>query len=820
MKPFRLAFALLLASVAFDHSSFAAEQRVLVAEGGKTEFQIVLPAEPTEVDRYAAAQLAFYLELSTGAKFPLIESKAHNAGGGPAIFLGWNEDGSPAKSAGREYAAVSDHGNIYLSGAGMHGNLYAVVDFLEHAIKWRWFSIFEAPVFEKRDPLVLAPFRRRHTPSFAACRVDFQRSMDFPYLHGANLGFSPSVARFAARGVDVSGLRQFVSAEREVTQGIGGGHSLFSFVPPDVTAVGADSFPWLRKKDYFKTNPEFFSMNANGVRVPNLQLNFGNPELRKELTQNVLELIKREGEDIVVDIGAMDVPGRFCHSPESSALEDKYQTPAGPLVDYLIELCGVLREKHPEVRVKTNAYRRAQTQKPPVLSKGQKLPANLIVEFAPVEDNYFADWTSKDPLIQETVAHFKGWAALTAEGNLRAWIYPNPYGSGYGMPVGNISRTVRNIKLLHQWGARGITVDLIGIQQRSGFAELHYYLSLRLAMDVEGDVDAWIQEFTDSMYGSSAPGFRKYLDELNRERERLDPLPSRATIASRDLNEETFPYLTPENVHRWQGYFAEMEKVLPEKERAARINVRLARRELDFATLWKWFDLQKAYPHAYRDHAAVVARIREANSSSPEPLPAWFAYDVNRAWKIRPVRTGLLEDLNVAILAGRNVKPYPKELQGIPPGRIHAFLPSRTGGQDEDSFFELDADASTGLALVVDAATLPHRVQHWGGTNVSNLATLDRAGLVPGQYQLHDLGEMTIGESSAIALSPSGNSRLEIGQRLYEPGAENRWKAYISMKFDGPLYGGAGEKNRLLVDRIYLVQLGLDQFDPARQKRE
>jgi hypothetical protein len=28
---------LLLASAAFDHSSFAAEQRVLVAEGGKTE---------------------------------------------------------------------------------------------------------------------------------------------------------------------------------------------------------------------------------------------------------------------------------------------------------------------------------------------------------------------------------------------------------------------------------------------------------------------------------------------------------------------------------------------------------------------------------------------------------------------------------------------------------------------------------------------------------------------------------------------------------------------------------------------------------------
>src|SRR5690606_3563337 len=143
-------------------------------------------------------------------------------------------------------------------------------------------------------------------------------------------------------------------------------HSSFSFIPPAPDAKYIEDFPWLKHKNYFETNPEFFSMNKEGVRVPDRQLNFGNPELRKELTKNILKFIEVEGDDIMVNVTAMDTPGRFCYSPESVKLEEKYQTHAGPIIDYVIELCAVLKEKYPRVKVITSAYRREQTQKPPV----------------------------------------------------------------------------------------------------------------------------------------------------------------------------------------------------------------------------------------------------------------------------------------------------------------------------------------------------------------------------------------------------------------------------------------------------------------------
>ncbi len=808
--------------------SAAPEAPSVLAQGNITAYQIVLPEEPTAVDRYAAEQLELYLRLSTGATFPVVESTDFEPESGPGIFLGVSPQvkralgGNPVGGLKtRSYVSKLSGGNVYLYGAGLHGNLYAVVDFLEHALEWRWFSAYESPVFSRQTTLAIDPYEHHRTPSFDTVRVHLQKGMDFPYLHGANLTFTSTLKRFAARGGNVKNLQHFVSEDVEV-EALGGmgSHTLFAFVPPAPDNRYAKTFDWLEKKNYFETNPEFFSMNASGVRVPDLQLNFGNPELRKTFTANVLKLIKHEGEDITIDIGAMDVPGSFCHSPESMALEKNYGSPTGPLIDYLIELCGVLNEKHPGVRVKTLAYRRAQTQRPPILPPGKRLPDNLIIEFAPVEDNYFGDWTHPDERIQETYNHLKEWGKITADGNLRAWIYPNPWGSGYGMPVGNLQRTINNMRLMNEAGVSGIVVDLIGVNERSGLSELHNYLIMKLAMNVSGDTEKLVEEFTDAMYGKAAPVFRKYLGELEKARVTLDPLPKGVTIASRNLDEQTFPYITPANLHRWQGYFDDMEKLLPAEEKRERTNVRLARRELDFATLWRWFDLQDSYPTSYKDHNTVVERIRWANSATPEPVPEWFSYDVNRTWNSRPVRTGLIEDLNNVVLAGRHIKPFPEPLRNIPAGRIQAFLPKHSGGADEDSHFTLDADASTGLALIVDKPTLPHKIEATQDIASKRARLiLDRDDIVPGQYQLHELGEITLGEDSVIALSPSWLSKLEVGQRLYEPGAGNRWKVYVSMKFEGSLYGGGEKEDRLLVDRIFLVQVGLDQFDPAHEKR-
>jgi hypothetical protein len=49
--------------------------------------------------------------------------------------------------------------------------------------------------------------------------------------------------------------------------------------------------------------------------------------------------------------------------------------------------------------------------------------------------------------------------------------------------------------------------------------------------------------------------------------------------------------------------------------------------------------------------------------------------------------------------------------------------------------------------------------------------------------------------------------RLEqLGERLHEPGTPNLWEAWVSLKFDGPTYGGTAAEDQVLCDRIIVVK--------------
>ena len=56
-----------------------------------------------------------------------------------------------------------------------------------------------------------------------------------------------------------------------------------------------------------------------------------------------------------------------------------------------------------------------------------------------------------------------------------------------------------------------------------------------------------------------------------------------------------------------------------------------------------------------------------------------------------------------------------------------------------------------------------------------------------------------------IFLGQSWLTHLDLGRVLHDENATNRWEAYVSVKFDGPAYGGDAAENQVLVDRIVLV---------------
>ena len=787
--------ALLLALPAALHAA-----DLHLAVDGTTTYQIAQPAKPTAVDAYAVRTLADYLQQVTGATLPVTDPE-QAAEGKPAIFVGLSpaalerlgQDPLPGLKP-QEHVARSIGRNVFLYGEGVHGNLHAVMEFLENSLGWRWYSVFEQPVVPSKPTVTLAPFNRRRGFSFMSREVGLRHGLDFYYQNGLNMGFTRKVESAHRRyNADIPpGIVSFIPNYKFV-------HSSFAYIPPSPDSHYAKTFDWLERKNYFETNPEFFSMNAAGQRVQTMQLCFGNPKLRQELTRNVLKHISLTSEKCIVTIDAADAPGTFCHCPACTALEEKYGGTGGPMYDYLFELCSLLQTRHPKAMVKTLAYRRSQTQKPPVLPAGARLPENLIISFAPIEDSYFADWTHPDPRLQETYADLVAWSRITT--HLWAWLYPNPWGTGAVMPVGNVERVILNMQLMHKAGVTGIFTDHNGFNERAGWSELQSYLLYKLMQDVTCDTDAVLREFTDHHYGAAGALVRTYLAELEQGRKAMTVLPPGTTYRSSNYDERTFPYLTEANIHRWQIGFDQMEAQVAQ-DPAPLLNVRLLRRELDFATLWKWFDLVQAYPEHFTDYTTYEQRIIAVSQAK---APAGM--------KARPLGKDTLSDFTAVIQGGGKEKPLPPAFDGIDRAQVRTFVPknySRQAGQR----CVADADAAFGYAATVHKPDLPFQLgfYQWHtrhpptGTHGPRLS-LDRDGIRPGVYQLHRLGTVTVTPDSWIWFSAqSWGTHAQLGERAYEPGAENLWEAYVSLKFDGPTYGGTADEDQVLCDRIILVR--------------
>ncbi len=84
---------------------------------------------------------------------------------------------------------------------------------------------------------------------------------------------------------------------------------------------------------------------------------------------------------------------------------------------------------------------------------------------------------------------------------------------------------------------------------------------------------------------------------------------------------------------------------------------------------------------------------------------------------------------------------------------------------------------------------------------------LERKDIVAGKYRLYRLGTITITPDSWVWFSArSWATHQQLGERLHEPGTPNLWEAWVSLKFDGPTYGGTAAEDQVLCDRIIVVK--------------
>ncbi len=775
-----------------------------IAQNGTTTYRIVKPNQPTSVDDYAVKVLTNALHEITGVAFSVVTPEAY-VSGTPAIFVGLSvpslkQIGSDPLSAlqDEEHIVRSIGQDLFLFGQGARGNLYAVMEFLENSLGWRWYSMFSDPVMPSRKTLTLEPFNRKRGFSFGYREDAPYFNENFYYQQGVNLTYRWKQSHSDWEQIQERGIMSALRGR----DGIAGAHTIHCFIPPKPDTHQWEPYVWITKKDYFETNPEFFTMTESGVRTPGRQLCFSNRALRDELTRRVLGQIEREEEQTLITVGAMDTGGAFCHCPECKKLEQKYDAPGGPYFDYLLELSAFLKEKHPEVLLKGVAYRRDQSQKPPTLESGQHFPDNFVIVFAPIEDPYLGDWSQSDPGMQETYRDLQGWGKIAS--HVWVYYYPNPYGSGQVMPLGNVDRLIIAMRLMYKAGARGMYLEhASGVLEGANFTELLGYLFLKLSQDITCDTDAIIREFTDHQYGPAGALVRTYLEELEQGRKAIKEMPRGVTYSSNAYSEELWPYLTPENIFRWQGYFDQME-IQCKALSFELANVQRLRRNLDFATLFRWFDLTAAYPDYFADYKIYSARIKAVNEAKRADLVS----------QPRPLGERIVSVFESRIRGGGE-KPLPAEFDGIDRLRIRTFMPAMHANNASAQGYFDDPDAAFGFAPSVHTPELPFNFGLYQSDTKKHgiRRSIEKDEITPNVYRLYKLGRIVLSPQSQIWFSSkSWSTKLELAD-LWEPGDPNEWDAYASIKFQGPLYGGepvqglrAGEVDLVLIDRVILVK--------------
>ncbi|MCL2745096.1 MAG: hypothetical protein FWE67_14725, partial [Planctomycetaceae bacterium] len=154
-------YSLFILAMLFSFIAVSAAESLILSKDGKTEYVIVLPAEPTAVEQTAAKELKQHLDAVTGADFVIVKESEVD-GTKPQLLIGNSKrlkellpqlditkipyDGIVIKTVGKD---------IIFVGHPQRGTLYAVNTFLEDAVGVRWWTSTES--FIPKKPTLEVP---------------------------------------------------------------------------------------------------------------------------------------------------------------------------------------------------------------------------------------------------------------------------------------------------------------------------------------------------------------------------------------------------------------------------------------------------------------------------------------------------------------------------------------------------------------------------------------------------------------------------------------------------------------------------------------
>ncbi len=465
--------------------SAAAAAAVTLAAKGKSDYRVVISANAIPSERYAAEELARYLERICGAKLPIVTDAGKLSS--REIILG---DNAHLKRSGAkvDFGTLGSDGFVWrtqgnrliIAGGKPRGTLYGVYALLEEKLGLRWF----APEVEKvprLDRVTLPAFDETQVPA-----LEYREVYWTEMLRDAN---------FAAR--------HRLNGNHYALQEKHGGRAAVYF--PFV-----HSFDGLIPRELYREHPEYFPL-INGQRASGyVQRCLSNPEVLKLAIGRVREWIQAHPDATIISVSQNDT-GNWCQCEQCKSLDDAEGSPATSLIRFVNAIGEAIERDYPTVRLDTLAYQ--YSRQPPRTLRPRR---NVIVRLCSIECCFAHPLEScpseENRRFRDDILAWQPVAPL-----LYVWDY-TPNFANYLQPFPNFDSLQANVRFFVNHGVKGLFEQ--GNSSRGGNGEmgpLRAYLLAKLVWNPDTDLPRHMKEFLEGYFGKAAPKIRAYIDLLHRE---------------------------------------------------------------------------------------------------------------------------------------------------------------------------------------------------------------------------------------------------------------------------------------------------------------
>jgi len=579
-------------------TTFADRQSLTLVADGESKYAIVLSADASPSEKWAAEDLVSHLRQMSGATLDVqaegesLPAKAILIGDGQTVrSLGVKLDTAALGPDGFVIRTVGDR--LVIAGGRDRGTMYGVFTLLEKlGCRW-WYP--GASTIPPVKTIRIADMDEQHAPALEYRDMLYgdmdnsKESMVWRARNKVNGGFYKDMKPEYGRAWKFHTLV----------------HSYDALLPP---------------ARYFNEHPTYYALR-NGRHNPG-QPCFSNKDVVRLMADSIMRLIAAHPEWRFFTIGQND-NSNYCECDDCKALAKRYGSHGGAQVHFAKEIAAIVRRKHADVVINVPAYR--WTRQPP---RGIVPDAKMAITLCSIECNFgqpLADGYPDENAAFKT--DIEGWSELAPK--LYIWDYTTNF-THYVLPYPNYYVLAPNVKFYADHKVRGIMHQGSHTTRHGQFSPLCMWILAKAMWDPNVDDRKLVEEFCLGYYGSKAGRFVLEYANMLHDAIAKDRIPiwcTRRTYLSA-------PYLSPDLMVRAEQLFQQAEAAVkddPELRRRVEIDhipvqyVVLKRA----GQLWEpasqacpdlsWVGYTEQFARVGRE--ARISRVREGDHA--EELFAW-----------------------------------------------------------------------------------------------------------------------------------------------------------------------------------------------------